>query len=64
MTPSDRKASIEECDNGWLLTYWTRDKSEQTQRREVFQSDGQLFQRIREIYGRVPGIPVSQTTGD
>jgi hypothetical protein len=62
MTPSDRKASIEECDNGWLLTYWTRDKSEQTQRREVFQSDGQLFQRLREIYGRVPlNLPATRT---
>jgi hypothetical protein len=30
----------------------------------VYQTDGQLFQRLREIYGRVPGIPVAQNTGD
>jgi len=64
MQTSDRKASIEECDNGWLLTFWTRDKATMTQRREVYQTDGQLFQRLREIYGRVPLNLPATNTGD
>lgn len=59
-----RTATLEQCDNGWVLTFWTRDRSDMTQRREVFTADGQLFQRIREVFGRSAPNPPATNTGD
>jgi hypothetical protein len=49
MSPADRKASIERVDNGWILVFWTRDRSEMTERREVYTNLNDVFGRVHRL---------------
>lgn len=60
MIAADRRVLIERADNGWVLDYWTRDRSTMTQRREVFTGYLRLLQRLSEVLGQT-GEPLPVT---
>jgi len=65
MIAADRRLTIERADNGWVLDYWTRDRSTMTQRREVFTGYLLLLQRLGEVMGiDQPSRQPAANTGD
>jgi len=62
MPPADRKASIERVDNGWILVFWTRDRSEMTERREVYTNLNDVFGRVQALFFPAPlNLPATET---
>jgi len=62
MSPADRKASIERVDNGWILVFWTRDRSEMTERREVYTNLQDVFGRVQALFFPAPlNLPATET---
>lgn len=52
MIAADRRVLIERSDNGWVLDYWTRERSAMTHCREVFTGYLRLLQRLSEVLGQ------------
>lgn len=51
MVAADKRAVIQRCDNGWVLCYWTRNRSEMSEHREVFTAMSALFGRLEQVFG-------------